>query len=190
MLHQSFLLGAMYELDYFGEITIKLFENLNSRFFRSSGVHKYLTLLYGEITEQGRFRFISAAHPLPVVFSRRFDRFMDIAPEHLTTFPPIGTLPSQEDIDHRKALSVLPFKENYEINEINLMGTGDILLLSTDGLTEHSNGAADYFPNQLEKKLREVKDLSAHKICKAIEDDIRAFGTVQDDLSYVVLKKL
>jgi serine phosphatase RsbU (regulator of sigma subunit) len=99
-------------------------------------------------------------------------------------------LPSQEDIDHRKALSVLPFKENYEINEINLMGTGDILLLSTDGLTEHSNGAADYFPNQLEKKLREVKDLSAHKICKAIEDDIRAFGTVQDDLSYVVLKKL
>src|SRR5262245_13638368 len=36
MLHQAFLLGSIYELDMFGEITRRLFENLNTRFYHSS----------------------------------------------------------------------------------------------------------------------------------------------------------
>ena len=35
MLHQAFLLGAIYELDMFGHITRHLFENLNTRFYQS-----------------------------------------------------------------------------------------------------------------------------------------------------------
>ena len=34
MMHQAFLLGAYYELDRYGEITTKLFEHLNQRFYR------------------------------------------------------------------------------------------------------------------------------------------------------------
>ena len=45
MLHQAFLLGALYELDAFGQITTQLFENPNTRLYRSSGAHKFVSLL-------------------------------------------------------------------------------------------------------------------------------------------------
>src|SRR5579862_8051241 len=70
MLHQAFLLGAIYELDRFGHVTRRLFENLNTRFYQSSSASKFVSLIYGEISEQAGFRFLSAAQPLPVVFSR------------------------------------------------------------------------------------------------------------------------
>jgi serine phosphatase RsbU (regulator of sigma subunit) len=190
MLHQAFLLGAIYEMDFSGHVTTRLFESLNTRFFKSSSVHKFITLLYGEISEDGTFSFISAAHPVPVVFSREFDRIVEVSPDLLTTFPPIGTLPSPDDIDHTKTETVLPFKEKYEVNRISLMGYGDILLLYTDGLSEHSNGAEDYFPMRLEEKLREVKDKPAREIFLAIEEDVKSFGTLTDDLSFVVIKRV
>ena len=54
MLHQAFLLGAIYELDMFGQITKRLFENLNTRFYKSSGAHKFVSMIYGEISEDAR----------------------------------------------------------------------------------------------------------------------------------------
>ena len=88
MLHQAFLLGTRYEMDFSGEITSRLFENINVRFHKSSRITKYLTMIYGEIAGDGTFRFLSAAHPLPRIFSREFDRFVEINPDHLTIFPP------------------------------------------------------------------------------------------------------
>jgi serine phosphatase RsbU (regulator of sigma subunit) len=79
MLHQAFLLGSIYELDMFGQVTKRLFENLNTRFYNSSGSHKFASLIYGEISEDAGFRFLSAAHPFPVVFSQQHDRFMDVS---------------------------------------------------------------------------------------------------------------
>jgi len=103
MLHQAFLLGAIYELDTFGEITNRLFENLNTRFYNTSSLSKFVTMIYGEIAEDCSFRFISAGHPSPVVFSSRHDQFMHVSPELCTSFPPIGTLPSDNDIDRTRA---------------------------------------------------------------------------------------
>ena len=77
MFHQAFLVGAAYELDASGQITRHLFENLNTRFHQSSGAHKFISLLYGEISEDSTFRFLSAGHPFPAVFSNRHDRFME-----------------------------------------------------------------------------------------------------------------
>lgn len=189
MLHQAFLLGAIYELDFFGQITTRLFENLNTRFYKSSRVGKFLTMIYGEIAEGGRFQFISAAHPTPIVFSRQYDRLVDICPELLTTFPPIGTMPSFDDIDRNTSHTVLGFKEKYEVNEINLMGNGDILILLTDGLSEHGPEDAPYYPVHLEAKLRQVKDLSARQIFEEIEQDLLAYAEPNDDLSFVVIKR-
>src|SRR5262245_14721995 len=73
MLHQAFLLGSLYELEMFGHITRRLFENLNSRYYHSSSRHKFVTMIYGEIGEDSTFRFLSAAHPPPVVFSSFHD---------------------------------------------------------------------------------------------------------------------
>ena len=65
MLHQAFLLGAIYELDIFGQITRRLFENLNTRFYQSSGAHKFVSMIYGEISEDAQFRFLSAGAAVP-----------------------------------------------------------------------------------------------------------------------------
>lgn len=189
MLHQSFLLGSIYELENRGEISTRLFENINTRFYKSSLVNKFVTMIYGEISEDGRFRFISAAQPIPVVFSRKFDKIVDIHPESLQTFPPIGTMPSYEDIDRNTTHTVLGFKEKYTLNEINLMGNGDILLLYTDGLSELNDGKDDYFPKSLENLLRRHKDSSARQIAEALKVDLLSFAVPHDDVSYVVIKK-
>jgi serine phosphatase RsbU (regulator of sigma subunit) len=75
------------------------------------------------------------------------------------------------------------------MNEWLLMGAGDILVLYTDGLAEHSRGDAAYFPNHLEQELRKVKGLTARQIFDAIEADVRAFGEPSDDISLVVVKR-
>jgi hypothetical protein len=124
-----------------------------------------------------------------VVFSRSFDRIVDIGPDTLTTFPPIGTIPSYDDIDRQTARSILGYKQKYEINEISLMGAGDILIIYTDGLSEHARGSDDYFPEGLEKVLREVKDQSAKQIFDAIRDDLLRFADPRDDISFVVIKR-
>jgi len=189
MLHQAFLLGAIYELDMSGEITNRLFENLNTRFYNSSSLSKFVTMIYGEISEDCTFRFISAGHPSPVVFSSRHNKFMDVSPELCTSFPPIGTLPSDDDIDRNRSKTILGFKDPYEVNEWNLMGRGDILLLFTDGLTEHFRAGEPYFPKLLEEKVREVKDQNARTIFEAIKDHFLEFAQPSDDASFVVIKR-
>ncbi len=189
MLHEAFLLGAIYELDQFGTITEKLFENLNTRIYNSSSVSKFLTMIYGEISEDDTFKFLSAAHPMPIVFSNTKDRIMDISEDLFVNFPPIGTLPSQEDIDRQAIQSVLGFKKKYEINEWTLMGPGDILLLYTDGLTDHRRGDDDYYPDRLSGALRRVKGLPAQGIFEAIREDLLDFGEPLDDISLVVIKR-
>src|SRR5262245_27090212 len=189
MLHQAFLLGSIYELDMFGHITRHLFENLNTRFYHSSSLNKFVTMIYGEISEDTTFRFLSAAHPPPVVFSNQHNRFMEVSQDFCTSFPPIGTLPSLDVIDRNATQSVLGFKARYQLNEWKLMGTGDILLLYTDGLLEHSNGQETYFPRFLEEKVREVKHLSAREIFEGIKAHLLGFAERIDDISFVIIKR-
>jgi serine phosphatase RsbU (regulator of sigma subunit) len=187
MLHQAFLLGAYYELDRFGEITTKLFEHLNQRFYRTTNVNKYLTLIYGEISIEGKFRFLTAGHERPVVFSRKFGRFMPISEERLISFPPVGMFPSTADWDERVDPGHLGYKKPYTVNEIDLLADGDILLLFTDGLSDHGGGS--YFPDHLERILAASADQTAEQICVRLQKDLLAFATPQDDISFVVIKK-
>jgi serine phosphatase RsbU (regulator of sigma subunit) len=190
MLHQAFLLGSLYELDMFGHITRRLFENLNTRFYHSSSLRKFVTMIYGEISEDSSFRFISAAHPVPLVFSNHHDRFMEVSKDFWTSFPPIGTLPSNDVIDRGATQSVLGFKERYQVNEWRLMGSGDILLLCTDGLLEHAGADAPFFPEHLERTLRRVKHESARRIFDEIKKSVLEFAAPTDDISAVVIKRL
>lgn len=188
MLHQAFLLGAIYELDSFGRITRRLFENLNTRFYQSSGMHKYVSMIYGEIAEDATFRFLSAGAPPPIVFSAKHDRFMEVGDDLRLTFPPLGMLPSFDVIDRSTTTSVLGFKEGYEMNEWTLMGRGDVLLLHTDGLSDHRGADGDYFPTRLESTMRAVKALTARDIFETVRKDLLAFGPPTDDVSFVVIK--
>jgi serine phosphatase RsbU (regulator of sigma subunit) len=188
MLHQAFLLGAIYELDQFGHITRRLFENLNTRFYQSSATNKFVSLIYGEISEDAKFRFLSAGQPYPSVFSSQHDRFMEVSSDLCLSFPPLGMLPSFNVIDRNATSSRLGFKERYEMNEWTLMGRGDILLLHTDGLTDHESPNRPYFPHHLEQTLRTIKHLGARQIFEAIESDLVTFAEPTDDVSVVVIK--
>ena len=189
MLHQAFLLGAMYELDTLGRITRRLFENLNTRFYQSSGAHKFVSLIYGEIAEDATFRFLSAAMPFPVVFSTRHDRFMEVSPDLCISFPPLGMLPSFDVIDRSTTTSTLGFKDHYAMNKWLIMGEGDILLLHTDGLSEHKRGDEDYVPDRLQAVIREVKHKPAREVFEAVKADVLAFSPPADDVSLVVIKR-
>jgi serine phosphatase RsbU (regulator of sigma subunit) len=186
MLHQSFLLGTYYEMDMFGEITTRLFEHINTRFYKTASVNKYFTMIYGEISNEGRFRFISAAHQPPVVFSRRYKQIVPMSPSHIVSFPPIGMLPSDDDAEQRYP-SLVGYKKRYTVNEINLLGSGDVLLLHTDGLSEHAGG--DFFPGEVEQCLLEADALSAKTTCLMLQERINRYGTPSDDYSFVVIKK-
>lgn len=158
MLHQSFLLGVTYELQFRGMITNELFEKINIRFYNSSSVNKFITMIYGEISEAGTFRFISAGHPIPMVFSNEYNKLVDVSKGRLVTYPPIGTMPSKVKFDIEKHDAIIGYKERYTINEINLMGQGDILILYTDGLSEHENTDEElYAKTRLEYLLSENK---------------------------------
>ena len=188
MTHQAFLLGALYELDRYGQITTRLFENLNTRLYNSSGTHKFVSLLYGEVSEEGTFRFLSAGQPFPRVFSYRENRFMEVGREHRISFPPLGIQPSFDVIDRSTTRTFIGFKEAYHINEWTLLGAGDLLLLFTDGVTEH--GEHRYMPDRLEACLRAVKDETARKIQQAVIADMAAFAPPKDDITLVVVKRL
>jgi serine phosphatase RsbU (regulator of sigma subunit) len=190
MLHQAFLLGSIYELDISGQITKRLFENLNTRFYKSSGENKFVSMIYGEISEDFRFRFLSAAQPFPAVFSNEHNRFMEVSPALCVSFPPLGMMPSL-GIDRSTTESALGFTDRYQMNEWSLMGAGDILLLLTDGLVDHGRRHEHdgYFPRQLEKKLGEVKHLGARQIFEEIRVDLQTFADLSDDVSIVVIKR-
>ncbi len=189
MFHQAFLLGVLYELDMSGHVTKRLFENLNQRFYRTSKVDKFITAVYGEISEDATFRFLLAGHPPPIVFSAANDRFMEVDRDKCISFPPLGTFPSKSVVDWHRSKSVMGFKEPYEVNKWTLMGSGDILLLYTDGLQEHTRGDDPYFPDRLEHTIRGAKHLSATDIVHTVLDDLRTFANPDDDVSLVIIKK-
>lgn len=187
MLHQAFLLGVYYELDQYGEVTTRLFEHINARFYRTTAVNKYFTMIYGEITEQGRFRFISAGHQPPTVFSREYQRFMKISDDRLISFPPVGMLPSSTDPDERPEPGIRGYKKRYEVNELNLLAYGDILMLLTDGLADHDEGR--FFPARVERLLAESPAASASEICEGLRRAIEETAPRTDDISVVVIRR-
>jgi serine phosphatase RsbU (regulator of sigma subunit) len=190
MLHQAFLTGVLYELDRFGEVTTRLFENLNSRFYKSLSIEKFITLVYGEISAEGTFRFLSAGSPPPLIFSADYDRFVTISRERLVGMYPLGMFPSRDDVDATRNLGALSYRASYTVNEVNLLGQGDILLLLTDGLDDHLVRDTDPFvPDRLEDVLRATKERPAREIFAAVRDDALAAGPLQDDMSLVVIKR-
>ena len=186
MLHQAFLVGAYYELDRYGEITTRIFEHLNTRFYRTTALNKYFTMIYGEITKGGRFRFISAGHQPPAVFSREYGKFAKIKSEQLVSFPPVGLLPPTNDPDDPVETQTKAVR-GYEVNELSLLSPGDILLLFTDGLVEHDQGR--FYPETVEQLLGRAAGKTSAEICEQLEHEILERAKPDDDVSVVVIRR-
>jgi serine phosphatase RsbU (regulator of sigma subunit) len=194
MLHQVFHTAALYEMDLNGEITVRLFEQVNTRFLKSKTLRNlaadrdtatFITLIYGEISHTGRFRFVNAGHPPPLVFSREYNRFVEISMDRLLIYPPIGLQPSEDHADANNYERALGYKKRYTVSELNLMGRGDVLLIYTDGLVDVFS---PYTPTHLERDVSRVIDGSAKEICESIVKNRREAAEQTDDLSLVVIK--
>ena len=195
-LHGAFRIGVAYELKYNGQVTPALFEMLNARFYdriqpEYLKMKPYLTLIYGEVHGDGRFRFLSAGHPPPLVFSHARDRIEILGDDRTKASTPLGIFPSaySVDVEHFGPMPIT--KDKYDVNEIKLLGRGDIMLLYTDGLTEHlsADRTATFLDARLEHVLREAKNKSAKEIYGAIIQEYFAFGPPEDDLAIAVVKK-
>ena len=186
MLHQALLVGVNYELELFGEVTTKLFEHLNTRFYKTTAVNKYFTMIYGEISHRGRFRFISAGHHPPAIYSREYKRLMPVHTDQFVSFPPVGLLPS--GTDEKREPSFAGYKPEYQINELSLLSVGDVLILFTDGLPDHDDGG--FYPGGLEEVLRDAGDATAAEICERLRDAVLARAPQEDDLTVLVIRRV
>ena len=190
MLHQAFLLGAIYELDVHGRITRRLFEHLNTRFYQSSGAHKFVSLIYGEMAEDATFRFLSAAMPFPSVFSARHDRFMEVSPDLRISFPAA-----------RHDAVVRRHRPQHHEQHAGVQGPLRHEQVAADGRRRHP-AAAHRRPERARARRRGV--LSGHgsrRRCatpsagrpatsyEAVTADLLAFSPPADDISLVVIKR-
>jgi serine phosphatase RsbU (regulator of sigma subunit) len=170
-----------------GRITSRLFGHLKTRFYESTNIKKLVAMLYGEITDLGRFCYISAGHPPPLVFSRKFGRIMPLDADRTVSSTPIGIFPAAGRVPDEEAFGASVPGRNRAVNEIELLGSGDILLLATDGLTEHVEGR--FASEALERTLDRAKDLRAGEICGVLRDAVLSFGPPTDDITFVVIKR-
>ncbi len=190
-IHQLFLLGADYELLNHGQITPQLLERINTRLYLSSNIKTYATVMYGEISRDGTFRYISAAHPSPLVFSHEKNSFVPLPEERTQGSYPLGLFPSESHIDVSRHHSVTGYyAKPFHVNELKLMGEGDILIMYTDGLYDLKKKKQPRFiKKHLESLLAESRNLPAKDIAEKIRDTIRSDYALKDDTSYVVIKR-
>jgi serine phosphatase RsbU (regulator of sigma subunit) len=168
-------------------VTPELFEILSTRFYKSSSVTKYITMLYGEVAEDGTFRFISAGHPLPIIYSAEFGRFVDLEPSSIISVHPVGLFPTEDDIDRAMELTPATESPHAIVNQLRLLGDGDVLLLYTDGASDRIDGE---FAAALTPTIRSVASLSAKEIVYALRDELDRLGAQEDDMTLVAVKRL
>ena len=186
MLHQAFLVGVAYELAISGHITPRLFEIINTRFYKSSSITKFVTMIYGEIDVRGTFRFISAGHPRPLIYSVEYRRFVDVDPSLMTSVHPIGLFPTENDIDEEVSGRPAAVSPRHTVNEVSLMNRGDVLLLFTDGAFEHLSVDLATF---LEPTLQRMAGSTSREIVEAAHEELARHGPMEDDMTMVAIQR-
>jgi serine phosphatase RsbU (regulator of sigma subunit) len=193
-LSKWFELAADFDIERYGQITKRAIEKINNMFYKEleSNNKKYVTMIYGEIYTDGTFRFVSAGHPKPIIYSKEFGRVIPLPDDIIDPGFPLGLRPSY-GINNLE--TYLGYEPEYHVNTMKLESPGDIFILHTDGLSEHKNlQNIDYHPKEgvsrLEDVLKKTNHLSAKEISNEIKRDLRTYGKTEDDISYVIIKKM
>jgi serine phosphatase RsbU (regulator of sigma subunit) len=194
-LHQMIFMGLEYEIRMTGQLTAGLIEYVNKRLYETTSIKKTVTLLIGEIWETGKFRFILAGHPNPLIYSPTEKNFINIDAKYEGSVP-LGMQPLPTYLG-KQFNGAMGEKKPYAVNEINLQ-KGQIMLLYTDGLTDHAKILKKkeneiqhpYYPGHLLDFLDENHTLPAQELADRLEKDILSFAPLVDDTSYWIVKVL
>src|SRR5437879_6675209 len=112
--HDTFHAFILAELDRYGKTTPRLFEDINLRLAQSVTARNALgcdahdeareiaTMIYGEITPEGHFRFVNFGSPPPLVFSAEFGCFVPMSADYLAQFPALGLEIPEDHPDRNK----------------------------------------------------------------------------------------
>ncbi len=181
---QAALLMATLRAGLHSEVTRKedlpsMAEALNSLLYASSTSGKFATFFYAQLhPETDQITSINAGHNYPLVI--RSEGGCDELEKGGVM---LGMFPND----------VLSEISEFE-QETTQLGSGDVVLFYTDGVTETVNTDGElYEEERLEAVAQRVKNESADQICQAIYDDVMAFqGEAEqfDDLTLMVLKKV
>ena len=181
---QAALLMATLRAGLHSEVTRKedlpsMAEALNSLLYASSTSGKFATFFYAQLhPETDQITSINAGHNYPLVI--RSEGGCDELEKGGVM---LGMFPND----------VLSEISEFE-QETTQLGSGDVVLFYTDGVTETVNTDGElYEEERLEAVAQRVKNESADQICQAIYDDVIAFqGEAEqfDDLTLMVLKKI
>ena len=181
--HDTFHALMLTELDRYGRTTPMLLENLNLRLAQSvtarnalgiiekENAREIATMVYGEISPGGDFRFANFGHPPPLVFSAEYRKFMNVNESRMAQFLALGLQIPADHPDRKKYYSLSLRQAEFDssdLGEITLMSPGDILLLYTDGVYDGSDKDAR---ERLEVVMREHYRAPAREICNALLDD-------------------
>jgi len=180
--HDTFQALMLAELDHRGKTTPEMFERLNLRLAQSAtarnalgrtltdGGQEIATMLYGEIRPGGKFRFVNFGHPPPLVYSAEFGKFVDLDRSRMVQFLPLGLQIPADHPDRNRYLSLDYRKRRAkpsDISELELMNTGDIFFLYSDGV--YSGGDKEE-RLLLEEVMRQHHQEPAKAICNALLD--------------------
>ena len=137
--HDTFHALMLAELDRHGKTTPEMFERLNLRLAYSvtarnalgrsekESAQEMATMLYGEVRPYGHFRFVNFGHPLPLVFSAEYRKFMEIDRSRMVQFLPLGLQIAEDHPDRDRYLSLESPRMHAdctEVAELTLLSAG------------------------------------------------------------------
>ncbi len=145
---------------------------VNEYLAENTPANRFVTLFIGELDPAvGQFRFINAGHNPPLLGRA------DGTVEQLDS----GGLP----------LGIMPFSE-YEAGTVSL-GTGDVLVIYSDGVSEANNLAEEEFGlERLTEVIKANVARSASAIRDKVESALSAFtgsAAPNDDITLVIVKR-
>jgi serine phosphatase RsbU (regulator of sigma subunit) len=179
--HDTFHAFMLTELDRYGKTTPELFENLNLRLGQSVTARNALgvdpndrsreiaTMLYGEINQHGRFRFVDFGHPQPLVFCAKSDTFTEVDEDRIARFPPLGLEIPEDHPDRNKYFSIDLRSRHLDFSDVGqiILDPGDILFLYSDGVYDGSDQGDRL---RIEQVIRENRKKPVREVCKAVLD--------------------
>jgi len=169
-----FVSGAVKMALKFSPKISAMFYNLNNLIYETFPLERFVTMFYCELTNASNrlVLYANAGHVEPIHYRDENQSFRFLG----STGGILGIVPNQK----------------YNVENIRLK-QGDILVITTDGITEAQNEANEFFGHErLLDIIKDNKDLSAKEIALLIMEGVQIFSnnsSYNDDKTVIVIKR-